>query len=187
MNIQQFFVKPLVAGITETVGSDVMNNTKAMVVATNIQSVLVREAYKDELAKFTAAKIKEDPSWDPVKDGFSKKDLKALSKQVEYLNIKLATDNQQWEVGNSEEGSTNTIVSRNPLSKRSAFPLPGLAPQPSSPGVQVIPYLVIGQGDAAMVQNLFNSEERPQGILQVFDGINIGLNDIIKAGPVITR
>ena len=186
-NIQQFFVKPLVAGITETVGSDVMNNTKAMVVATNIQSVLVREAYKNELAKFTAAKIKEDPSWDPVKDGFSKKDLKALSKQVEYLNIKLATDNQQWEVGNSEEGSTDTIVSRNPLSKRSAFPLPGLVPQPSSPGVQVIPYLVIGQGDAAMVQNLFNSEERPQGILQVFDGINIGLNDIVKAGPVINK
>ena len=186
-NIQQFFVKPLVAGITETVGTDVMNNTKAMVVATNIQSVLAKEAYKNELAKFTAAKIKEDPSWDPVKDGFSKKDLKALSKQVEYLNIKLATDNQQWEVGNSEEGSTDTIVSRNPLSKRSAFPLPGLAPQPSSPGVQVIPYLVIGQGDAAMVQNLFNSEERPQGILQVFDGINIGLNDIVKAGPVINK
>lgn len=40
-------------------------------------------------------------------------------------------------------------------------------------GVRVAPFLVIGMGDAAMVTNLFNDLDLPEGTMQVYDGINL--------------
>ena len=185
-NIHHFFVKDMVKGIEETVGLSVMNNTKAMIAATTIQNHMVQHAFNTELEKLYAQKRAENSEWDPVIDGLSKKDFKALEKSLAHLNIALRTEKQEWEVGSSEKASVEgVIVTKSPFNTN-RFKVPAIMRQPGGAGVQVVPYLVIGMGDAAMVQNLQNDPNAPAH-LEVFDGINLGLNDIKNGGAVVNK
>lgn len=184
-NIHHFFVKGMVKGIEQTVGPTVTGNRDLMVAATSVQTVMLQHAYQTELNKLYEKKQKENPDWDPVLDGLSKKDFAALEKSLSHLNIRLRTENQEWEVGNSEKAADDNIaVATSPDRK---IRIPALIRKPGGAGVQVVPYLVIGMGDSAMVQNLFNDPDAPEGKLQVFDGINLGLNDIENGGEVVNR
>lgn len=185
-NIHHFFVKDMVKGIEDTVGQSVMDNTKAMITAAGIQNHMVQHAFKTELEKLYAQKRSENPEWDPVIDGLSKKDYKALEKSLSHLNIALRTEKQEWEVGSSEKATDEGIVVTKSPFKSNRFKVPAIMRQPGSAGVQVVPYLVIGMGDAAMVQNLQNDPNAPTH-LEVFDGINLGLNDIKNGGAVVNK
>ena len=185
-NLLDFFVQDMVTGIENAVGESVIRNTKLMIAATTIQQHMVQHAYNEELNKLYEQKRAEDPEWDPVLDGLSKKDFKTLEKSLAHLNIALRTENQEFEVGSSEKASDdNVIVTKSPFNTN-RFNMPATLRRPGGAGVQVVPYLVIGNGDAAMVQNLQNDPNAPTH-LQVFDGINIGLNDITKGGMVINK
>ena len=185
-NIYHFFVKDMVKGIEDTVGHSVMRNTKAMIAATTIQNYIVQHAFNIELEKLYEQKRAENPEWDPVLDGLSKKDFRALEKSLAHLNIALRTENQEWEVGSSESASVEgTIITKSPFNTN-RFKVPAIMRQPGGAGVQVVPYLVIGMGDAAMVQNLENDPNAPAH-LEVFDGINLGLNDIKNGGAVVNK
>ena len=185
-NIHHFFVKDMVKGIEDTVGQSVMDNTKAMIAATTIQNHMVQHAFNTELEKLYAQKRSENSEWDPVIDGLSKKDFKALEKSLAHLNIALRTEKQEWEVGSSEKTTDEGIVVTKSPFNTNRFKVPAIMRQPGGAGVQVVPYLVIGMGDAAMVQNLQNDPNAPTH-LQVFDGINLGLNDIKNGGAVVNK
>lgn len=185
-NIHHFFVKDMVKGIEDTVGQSVMKNTKAMIAATTIQNHMVQHAFNTELEKLYAQKRSENPEWDPVIDGLSKKDYKALEKSLDHLNIALRTEKQEWEVGSSEKATAEGIVVTKSPFKSNRFQVPAIMRQPGGAGVQVVPYLVMGMGDAAMVQNLQNDPNAPTH-LEVFDGINLGLNDIKNGGAVVNK
>lgn len=185
-NIHHFFVKDMVKGIEDTVGQSVMDNTKAMIAATTIQNHMVQHAFNAELEKLYAQKRSENSEWDPVVDGLTKKDFKALEKSLAHLNIALRTEKQEWEVGSSEKATDEGIVVTKSPFNTNRFKVPAIMRQPGGAGVQVVPYLVIGMGDAAMVQNLQNDPNAPNH-LQVFDGINLGLNDIKNGGAVVNK
>ena len=185
-NIHHFFVKDMVKGIEDTVDHSVIKNTKAMIAATTIQNHMVQHAFNSELEKLYAQKRSENPEWDPVIDGLSKKDFKSLEKSLAHLNIALRTEKQEWEVGSSEKATAEGIVVTKSPFKSNRFQVPAIMRQPGGAGVQVVPYLVIGMGDAAMVQNLQNDPNAPTH-LEVFDGINLGLNDIKNGGAVVNK
>lgn len=185
-NIHHFFVKDMVKGIEDTVGQSVMDNTKAMIAATTIQNHMVQHAFNTELEKLYVQKRSENSEWDPVVDGLSKKDFKALEKSLAHLNIALRTEKQEWEVGSSEKATDEGIVVTKSPFNTNRFKVPAIMRRPGGAGVQVVPYLVIGMGDAAMVQNLQNDPNAPKH-LEVFDGINVGLNDIKNGGAVVNK
>ena len=182
-NVREFLVNDMVRGIEATVGKSVMNASKAMVAATSLQALVLQHAFKKALAKIVADRKAADPKWREDLDGLSKNDLKKLDKELEFLRPLLRTTNQIWDVSGSQRSTgTGDIAS----SMFGTYGAPMTFYQPGPAGVKVAPYLVIGMGDAQMVQNLFN-EWRGRGILQVFDGINLGLNDVKSGGPVVNK
>ena len=48
-------------------------------------------------------------------------------------------------------------------------------------------YLVIGMGDAAMVTNLLNDMDLPEGSMQVYDGINLPFVKAREGGVVANK
>ena len=182
-NVREFLVNDMVRGIEATVGSSVMQASKAMVAATSLQALVLQNAFTKAMAKIVADRKAADPEWREDLDGLSKNDLKKLDKELEFLRPLLRTTNQTWDVSGSQRSTGTGDISS---SMFGSYGAPMTFYQPGPAGVKVAPYLVIGMGDAQMVQNLFN-EWTGRGILQVFDGINLGLNDVKSGGPVVNK
>ena len=182
-NVLEFFVKDMSQGIEKTVGRSVMEASQAMVAATSLQAIVLQHSFKKAVDALKARKLAENPEWREDLDGFSKNDLKALDKELAFLRPLLRSTNQMWDVSGSQRSVGDSDVASDMFGRYSA---PMTIYAPGDAGVKVAPYLVIGMGDAHMVQNLFN-DWQGQGILQVFDGINLGLNDVRSGGAQVNK
>ena len=182
-NVLEFFVKDMSRGIEKTVGRSVMEASQAMVAATSLQAIVLQHSFKKAVDALKARKLAENPEWREDLDGFSKNDLKALDKELAFLRPLLRSTNQMWDVSGSQRSVGDSDVASDMFGRYSA---PMTIYAPGDAGVKVAPYLVIGMGDAHMVQNLFN-DWQGQGILQVFDGINLGLNDVRSGGAQVNK
>lgn len=169
-NLTEFFVNELNFGIKSSLGSSVLNNSELMVQASNYQSVAAIHLYNTELQKLIDAKLAANPAWDYVLDGFSKNDLKALRQKIKAVAPILRTAVQAWDTNNNARSATEHVAGS---TLDGEYPVQHLQRTPAMSGVRVAPYLVIGMGDAAMVTNLFNDMELPEGTMQVYDGINL--------------
>ena len=184
-NILEFFVRDMVKGITKTTGESVIENTKHLIAASQLQAIIVKHAYSQVKNRLEAEKKAANPNWTPHLDGLSQEDNRRLEKETAFLNPFIQTDNQTWDVSATElnENPTRSMAS----TRNRRFEMPALERGPSNPGVSVVPYLVIGMGDASGIQNLQNDPNRPKGALQVFDGVNIGLNDVLTSGSTVNK
>ncbi len=63
---------------------------------------------------------------------------------------------------------------------------PGTIEAPMNAGVRGIPMMIIGPGDGIMIQNFSTDQSRPNTLL-VFDGINMGLNDIQAGSELVNK
>ena len=183
-NITEFFVEELNKGIHSSLGSSVINNSTLMVQASNWQSMAAVHVYNTEIQKLIASKVAADPNWDYVLQGFSKNDLKELRTKLKTVAPMLRTAMQAWDTTTSgrtptEHQAGSTISGR--------FPVQHVARTPDMSGVKVAPYLVIGMGDAAMVTNLMNDLDFPEGGMQVYDGINLPFMEAREGGVAANR
>ena len=183
-NITEFFVEDLNRGIHSSLGSSVVNNSTLMVQASNWQSMAAIHVYNTEIQKLIASKVAADPNWDYVLQGFSKNDLKELRTKLKTVAPMLRTAMQAWDTTTSgrtptEHQAGSTISGR--------FPVQHVARTPDMSGVKVAPYLVIGMGDAAMVTNLMNDLDFPEGGMQVYDGINLPFMEAREGGVTANR
>lgn len=169
-NLAEFFVNELNMGIHQALGSSVLNNSALMVAASNWQSAAAIYTYNTELKKLIDSKVAENPDWDYVRDGFSKNDLKALRQKLKAVAPLLRTAMQAWDISDSARVASEHVAGS---TLSGEYPVQHLQRTPSMPGVRVAPFLVIGMGDAAMVTNLFNELDLPEGTMQVYDGINL--------------
>ena len=183
-NITEFFVSDLNTGIMSSLGSSVINNSTLMVQASNWQSMAAIHVYNTEIQKLIASKVAADPNWDYVLQGFSKNDLKELRTKLKTVAPMLRTAMQAWDTTTSgrtptEHQAGSTISGR--------FPVQHVARTPDMSGVKVAPYLVIGMGDAAMVTNLMDDLDFPEGGMQVYDGINLPFMEAREGGAAANR
>ncbi len=169
-NLTEFFVNELNSGIKSSLGSSVLNNSELMVRASNYQSLAAIHVYNTEMKQLINSKVAENPDWDYVRDGFSKNDLKALRQKLKAVAPLLRTAMQAWDTSDSARVASEHVAGS---TLSGEYPVQHLQRTPSMSGVRVAPFLVIGMGDAAMVTNLFNDLELPEGTMQVYDGINL--------------
>ena len=169
-NLTEFFVNELNSGIKASLGSSVLNNSELMVQASNYQSLAAIHVYNTEMKQLIDSKVAENPDWDYVRDGFSKNDLKVLRQKLKAVAPLLRTAMQAWDTSDSARVASEHVAGS---TLSGEYPVQHLQRTPSMSGVRVAPFLVIGMGDAAMVTNLFNDLELPEGTMQVYDGINL--------------
>lgn len=176
-NMLHFFVEPMREGISQTVGQGLMFSTEQLQKATQIQSVVLEDLFKKRVQAKLLEKEK-DPTWKKG-DFLTQKELNDIQASLNNLAPMIETGSQTFYIAGSENSEVANQVLATNLDDRMRVPMSIYAP--SQAGVAGIPFMTIGTGDGMMMQTLSTMKGAPKNTLKIFDGMNIGLNDIEDA------
>ena len=176
-NILNLFVKPMRAGISETIGAGLDTGSKMIRDATQVHSLVLADAFHRALKDKIAARKAADPNY-KQNDFLSPKEIKELFGPLSQLSPLVRTAVQTYFVAGSQsvmENNTRITSDFDGQARVEAF-IPG----PANSGVSGIPYLTIGTGDGMMMQILATMKDGVSKTMKVFDGMNIALDQVMK-------
>lgn len=176
-NMLHFFVEPMRTGIQNTVGESLMYSTEQLQKATQIQSLVLQDMFQQAVQDKLAEKAK-DPEWKKG-DFLTQKELNDIQNSLAPLAPMIETGSQTFYIAGSENTDVANQVLATNLDDRMRVPMSIYAP--SQAGVAGIPFMTIGTGDGMMMQTLSTMKGAPKNTLKIFDGMNIGINDITDA------
>lgn len=176
-NMLHLFVEPMRTGIQNTVGEGLMHSTENLQKATQIQSLVLQDMFQQAVQSKLAEKEK-DPTWKKG-DFLTQKELNEIQASLAPLAPMIETGSQTFYIAGSENTDVANQVLATNLDDRMRVPMSIYAP--SQAGVAGIPFMTIGTGDGMMMQNLSTMKGAPKNTLKIFDGMNIGINDITDA------
>ncbi|AHB79520.1 virion RNA polymerase [Shigella phage pSb-1] len=176
-NMLHFFVEPMRQGIRFTVGEGLMHSTENLQKATQIQSLVLQDMFQQAVQAKLAEKEK-DPTWKKG-DFLTQKELNEIQNSLSPLAPMIETGSQTFYIAGSENTDVANQVLATNLDDRMRVPMSIYAP--SQAGVAGIPFMTIGTGDGMMMQTLSTMKGAPKNTLKIFDGMNIGINDITDA------
>ncbi len=176
-NMLHLFVEPMRTGIQNTVGEALMYSTEQLQKATQIQSLVLQDMFQQAVQEKLAEKEK-DPTWKKG-DFLTQKELNDIQDSLAPLAPLIETGSQTFYIAGSENTDVANQVLATNLDDRMRVPMSVYAP--SQAGVAGIPFMTIGTGDGMMMQTLSTMKGAPKNTLKIFDGMNIGINDIADA------
>lgn len=176
-NMLHLFVEPMRTGIRNTVGEGLMYSTENLQKATQIQSLVLQDMFQQRVQEKLAEKEK-DPTWKRG-DFLTQKELNEIQNSLAPLAPMIETGSQTFYIAGSENTDVANQVLATNLDDRMRVPMSIYAP--SQAGVAGIPFMTIGTGDGMMMQTLSTMKGAPKNTLKIFDGMNIGINDITDA------
>lgn len=176
-NMLHLFVEPMRTGIQNTVGIGLMHSTENLQKATQIQSLVLQDMFQQAVQAKLAEK-ENDPSWKKG-DFLTQKELNEIQESLSPLAPMIETGSQTFYIAGSENTDVANQVLATNLDDRMRVPMSIYAP--SQAGVAGIPFMTIGTGDGMMMQTLSTMKGAPKNTLKIFDGMNIGINDITDA------
>lgn len=176
-NMLHLFVEPMRTGIRNTVGEGLMYSTENLQKATQIQSLVLQDMFQQAVQAKLAEKEK-DPTWKKG-DFLTQKELNEIQASLSPLAPMIETGSQTFYIAGSENTDVANQVLATNLDDRMRVPMSIYAP--SQAGVAGIPFMTIGTGDGMMMQTLSTMKGAPKNTLKIFDGMNIGINDITDA------
>lgn len=176
-NMLHLFVEPMRTGIRNTVGEGLMYSTENLQKATQIQSLVLQDMFQQAVQAKLAEKEK-DPTWKKG-DFLTQKELNEVQASLSPLAPMIETGSQTFYIAGSENTDVANQVLATNLDDRMRVPMSIYAP--SQAGVAGIPFMTIGTGDGMMMQTLSTMKGAPKNTLKIFDGMNIGINDITDA------
>lgn len=176
-NMLHLFVEPMRTGIRNTVGEGLMHSTENLQKATQIQSLVLQDMFQQAVQAKLAEKEK-DPTWKKG-DFLTQKELNEIQESLSSLAPMIETGSQTFYIAGSENTDVANQVLATNLDDRMRVPMSIYAP--SQAGVAGIPFMTIGTGDGMMMQTLSTMKGAPKNTLKIFDGMNIGINNITDA------
>ena len=176
-NMLHFFVEPMRQGIRFTVGEGLMHSTENLQKATQIQSLVLQDMFQQAVQAKLAEKEK-DPTWKKG-DFLTQKELNEIQESLAPLAPMIETGSQTFYIAGSENTDVANQVLATSLDDRMRVPMSIYAP--SQAGVAGIPFMTIGTGDGMMMQTLSTMKGAPKNTLKIFDGMNIGIDNITDA------
>lgn len=176
-NMLHLFVEPMRTGIRNTVGEGLMHSTENLQKATQIQSLVLQDMFQQAVQAKLAEK-ENDPTWKKG-DFLTQNELNEIQESLSPLAPMIETGSQTFYIAGSENTDVANQVLATNLDDRMRVPMSIYAP--SQAGVAGIPFMTIGTGDGMMMQTLSTMKGAPKNTLKIFDGMNIGINDITDA------
>lgn len=176
-NMLHLFVEPMRTGIRNTVGEGLMHSIESLQKATQIQSLVLQDMFQQAVQAKLAEK-ENDPTWKKG-DFLTQKELNEIQESLSPLAPMIETGSQTFYIAGSENTDVANQVLATNLDDRMRVPMSIYAP--SQAGVAGIPFMTIGTGDGMMMQTLSTMKGAPKNTLKIFDGMNIGINDITDA------
>ncbi len=176
-SITQTIGQVLTDSTKQVIGDEITRTNDLLVFATNIQTEFLKLKF-DRMLKERAeqlaqeGKIGRNKKGDPILSEITNRDYKAIVNEMQRLAPIMASDEQTLAVSGFDNQRSDMQLSANMDDKlRMNSNLPG----PGSAGVKVIPFGVIGTGDAMMMNFVYGNDTvgMANDTLPIFDGINI--------------
>lgn len=183
-NMLHLFVKPMRAGITDTVGGSLMKATALLQQATAAQSVMMKYAYRNAVEARQAEKKAKDPSYNNSLF-LSQNEQDEIRKSLSDLAPILENGAQTFDLSGSENGDLVEDGFSEALD--GSFRTPGTAYAPRNAGVAGTPTVVVGMGDGRMVQEALTSRNPPKDALWVYDGVNVPVDKIMEYSQLLNQ
>ena len=187
-NITKGLVEAMYEGAVETVGRTVMQSSKMIQQATQIQSILLEAAFtkaiQDKIASH-AATAKDTGYMNG--DFISKQDFMDIMEELKVIAPYLKTPDQTFLAAKTKRyrNEKDEAIGYS-LSLNSKYRTDPNIYIPTNAGVSGTPNLVIGMGDAyAILQAAIN--ESLVGNLWIYDGINMPLDKILDYAPKLNK
>lgn len=182
-NVHQLFVNQLDGAIRDTVGLGTMDTVSNIQITTSVQSTIHAELMRQAIEDKIAERLRTDPTYHRG-DFLSEAELQKIEQDLLPLAPVVQQDGQVWQVSKQQRAFSGSFQSNESLAGTLGtnvnYNLPADA------GVAGIPYMVIGGGDAKMIQNLALNKDI-QNALYVFDGVNLSLDKINTLSPVVNQ
>lgn len=184
-NMRTLFVMPMRGAITETIGATVMNSVDLLRKASQVMSIYLQDAFRREVEKQITWNGANVPDY--KRSAFlSQNELDEIRNGLSHLAPIMSTGTQNFFIaGNTSSEIPNSTLSRN-LSER-VVNVPMQVYGPSDSGVSAVAYLVQGTGDGQMIQNAATSENAPENVLYVYDGMHMALDRLVQDSQTVNK
>lgn len=173
--------------IQSTLGSGLSQTIKSIAEITNLQSIVYSSAVSNALETAIANKIqKAKESGVPYSpsDLLSQAEIDAVFDSLEPLAASFNTNGNNFQV-NKQQRAEMVQSAIESVSSGSQISMLFNAPAPA--GVQGIPMLNIGSGDALMILNAITALGTEAPVLQIYDGIHMPLDQANSMSEVINE
>ena len=173
----------------ETIGDKINELNKLMVMSTSVQSQYLKNIYNERLAELGESLAEKDviertDKGVPQYGQIPRKHFRKLEKELAQMAPIFVSDDQTLAIGGFAKQLTDLVTSTNydeRLNQKTLMPLP------DDVGVKSIPFTVIGTGDAMMMNLIFGSDNAPNDVLGIFDGLDIPLDKIQEYAPYVNE
>lgn len=181
-NILFGLINPMVSAIGGTVGNKVIQVAETIRKATQIQSIFAKHTFNNLMEK----KLKEKKEKGEIQS-LSQNELKEIYKQIQFLYPNIETSYQVFNPGSRNRTDLNNGNDYGRALDGSMATPPSVF-APDDAGVGGIPMLIVGTGDALMMQFYFNDPTaNTKEVLAVYDGMHMSLNNIENVSPKINE
>ena len=182
-NMLHAFVEPMVDGITDTVGKDLIDNLT--IIKTQIQSwsLIGKFAYQAAYNEAILEKRKANPEMSK-NELLSRREEQQIMKKVWKQLPFFSTGSQNFLFGMKQAMDVRTEFARG---FNDELNTPAFGYTPDDAGVAGIPGITIGTGDGQTVLNAIADPDMPEGFLQIFDGIHSSVADMETMGRVANK
>ncbi|RUX60170.1 hypothetical protein [Mesorhizobium sp. M7A.F.Ca.CA.002.12.1.1] len=202
-NVHTMLVNPMVSAINEQVTQHVAPVKKALLEATQLQSIILKNMFVTEVAKRIAL-MKSNPEAYDYRDGefLSQAELDIIMDNLKRFSPIINTGTQSYMLSGGETGdlfdTTTVDVDGKPIkvsapedfarTLKSRLSTPAFVNGPTTVGVGGVPTLTIGSGDAQMMMNfLSENQDAAKRVLHVFDGLNVPADQIENYSNLINQ
>ncbi len=198
-NIRIFFVEQLNEAIQEAVIGNVSESTSAIQRSTQVQSLVLKYMFHNEIIARLAKKKLADPK---NSEFLSENELNQIYADLNAYSPLIETGNQNFFLSGSEssdlfdttevtmEDGTKVKVSMPQSFSRAlddTLSSPAYVYGPTEAGVSGVPSIVIGTGDGMIMQTASTMKNAPKGTLKVFDGMYMSASDIDESGRKVNE
>ena len=173
--------KLLAEATHQVLGNNIKSLNDEMVYSTNLQSAYLELLFRKKLEEVAPKDKKGNSQIGKV----SRKDFDRITKEVAVLAPIFRSDDQTLNLGAFEKRKSDMELSSNMDDK---LRQPSFLPMPKMPRVKAIPYIIIGTGDAMMMNEVYANLKDSMGkTLPIFDGIDMPVNQLKELGPKINE
>ena len=180
-NITALFVHPLQDAIDHTIG-EVFPAMDALRKATQVQSIFQADLHTKLVDQLLTEKAK-DPKWNKSY-GLTRGEINKINAEVQKLAPQISTGTQNFYVAGSDAQSFRNADVSHGLEDDFRSPMTIMAP--SDAGVRGPSTLIQGAGDAHVIDT-YSTSEAPKKFVPVFDGMNMGVNDIEEGSQGLNK
>lgn len=186
----QFTVGKVLTNATRQVlGNRIEQLNDMLVLSTNIQSKYLQKLFDKEITALGIKLAKEgviskNKNGKPNVGEIPRKYFKEIEERLGKMGAIFVSDEQTLDVGGFEKKLTDLRLSSNFDEK---LVTPARMRRPDDVGVRSLPFIVIGTGDAMMMNLIFGEDNAPKDVLPVFDGIDVPVSKIKQYAPQINE